>query len=482
MASAPDQQPAPPVLDEEARQLQLLHFKTGLRKQIADDQKAVSDAQAPATPTTDFNPLEGTVDVGAKVGLMADLLAHSVLRTGASKLVAALQHELPAGARVLVVEERGLLAADWPYRIVAEPLTHHLHALCSIVHRIHHAVAGPAGTGTEAPQPAPHPSPRESSENLHVYYMQTWGMRALTDVAGVAGLGAAGLGLAGLGPAALGVAGASALVGNLATLVGMFKTDYSVANRDVTIGGTPLVAAVVQALRSQAPATPVSVENFRTLQDSALLRRFYGAWSLRSSLKSLQEQLSDHFDLAYEDELQEARWAERKATASAYTQALAQVTEPAVLAGLEARREALDAEIRASMGQMRPVRALVATASDVGANFDVFATTVTTPPKEGAYSPLVAAVLRERLHTEPGLTHVLFVAAEAAGGEVITKHSAFGGSGDMGFLGGCQVSWLLYDIKQDTTTAGGTEPLLARLDYRLDGKEAPVRAIDFKLG
>lgn len=480
MASAPDQQPVPPVLDEEARQLQLLQFKTDLRKQIAEDQKAVSEAQAPATPATDFKPLEGTVDIGEKVGVMADLLAHSVLRKGARSVVGDLHRELPAGARVLVVEDRALLAADWPYRIVAEPLTHHFHALCSIVRQIHDAVTGLAAKGTEAPQPAPHPSQTEFSENLHISYLQTWGMRELT-VAGVAGLGAAGLGLAGMGPATLGVAGASALVGNLATLVGMFKTDYSVANRDVTIGGTTLVAAIVQELRSAPPGTQVSVENFRTLQDSALLRRFYGAWSLRGALKSLQEQLSDDHDLAYEDKLQETRWAERKDAASAYTQALAQVTEPAVLAGLEARLEALDAEIRTSVRQMRPVRSLVATASEVGANFDAFATAVTTPPKEGAYSPLVAAVLRERLHTESGPTHVLFVAAEAAGGEVITKHSAFGGSGDMGFLGGCQVSWLLYDIKQDATVAGGTEPLLARLDYRLDGKEAPVRAIDFKL-
>jgi hypothetical protein len=114
-------------LDEEAKKLKLEQTKAEARKAIAEANKATLAAQL---PTADVKPLEGKTEVGEKAGLVADLLAHSLLapaaRTIANGIVAA---NVPNGARVLVVDDRALTAVDWSYLAVSEQVNHQKTAL-----------------------------------------------------------------------------------------------------------------------------------------------------------------------------------------------------------------------------------------------------------------------------------------------------------------------------------------------------------------
>ena len=115
---------------------------------------------------------------------------------------------------------------------------------------------------------------------------------------------------------------------------------------------------------------------------------------------------------------------------------------------------------------MADPRTMVAIAEAAIASFDSFATAVTTVAERSAHPPLVAAALRERLHApDDEHTHVLFVGLKSAGGETITRRSLFGRSGEVGFLGGAHVSYLLLNVERNRTVAAGTQSLCRNLKY-----------------
>ena len=113
---------------------------------------------------------------------------------------------------------------------------------------------------------------------------------------------------------------------------------------------------------------------------------------------------------------------------------------------------------------MAPAKAHADVADAALARFDDFSTAATT----GATPPLVAAALRERLHgNDRAYTHVLFVGVEGSGAETITKKGLFRRSGQVGFVGGCEVSFLLLDLESGNVAAAGAVPLVGHLHYDL---------------
>ncbi|MGO8906597.1 MAG: hypothetical protein ACLQMH_13380 [Solirubrobacteraceae bacterium] len=353
----------PPVVppDEEAKQLALEQKKAEASKAIAEAQKATLAADFPASET---KPLEGKTAVGTGVGLVAQLLAYKLLGPAATDIANALKSELDADASILIVEDRALIASDWPYTAIREQLKGYEQLIEALKQRLEPVPSG------RAPRVA-------------------------------------------IGPV---VAGAAAVIGAAATIVGMFRAEYSITSKDVKIGTTPLVAAVARQLLKDHQ---VEVDQFALLQDTGIVQEFWETYKKRVEL----EQASAAHKGPAKDKAQQA---------------------PEI------------AEAEATIKQ-----------------FDAFVTAAITASKGANYSPLVAAALREALHgDEPKHSHVLYVAIEGTGGETVTRRSLFGRSGQVTHMGGAQVSYLLLDTKENKTVAAGTDTLFGHLSYDLKKNEA----------
>lgn len=391
------------VADQELKELQLEQKKAQARQAIAEARKATLLAQL---PTSETKPLEGKVDVGAGVGLVSQLLAYKLLGFAAAAVAKvvreSVEHEGAGGARLLIVEDRSLVANDWPYEMIRRQLDGHAAMLKLAVQQLETAV-GPL-------------EPRADRETT-------------TLRKSVGALAGGGVALATV---------LTAMVGAVAGLAGMFRTDYVISSRDVNMGRTPLVAAVAQRLlEAGAPPIEVDVDQFRLLKDSRIIKSFWDARKDRMELELLNTKLKERL-LSHEKPPEGA----------------------SATSGLAAYADA------------------------VMTQFDGFTTGAATATKEGAYAPLVAAALHERLHGDPEcegsvranptLTHVLYVGIEGQGGETVTRKSLFGRSDVVDYMGGGEVSYLLLDVRENKLVAAGNKTLLGHLTYDL--KEGTVRS------
>jgi hypothetical protein len=110
-------------------------------------------------------------------------------------------------------------------------------------------------------------------------------------------------------------------------------------------------------------------------------------------------------------------------------------------------------------------RAATAAATAALTRFDAFVTSVTQAPAAGD-PPLIAAAVRERLHADAnGYTHVLCVGVESAGGETLTRSGIVRTT--VRFVGGAQVSYLLWDVAQGRLVAANTAPVLGESEFSL---------------
>src|SRR5262249_44276453 len=91
------------------------------------------------------------------------------------------------------------------------------------------------------------------------------------------------------------VTGASKAIGAAADLLGWMRADYSISKREVSVGETPLMAALASHLleRPEAEGEKLSVDldGFGVIADSPLLVGFYEALGARARVKALAERL-----------------------------------------------------------------------------------------------------------------------------------------------------------------------------------------------
>jgi len=444
-------------LDEEAKRLMLEQIKAEARRKIAEEKKATLTAQL---PSLDAKPLEGKVDVGSNVGLVAQLVAHLVLHEAANKITEKLKYKLSTSEShlrpsVLIVENRNLIATDWPYIKIHNQLCMMETALNNIKNMLEKKV-------DKKPEEKP-----DEKLNDSVYLKKG----ATFDF------------LPGL-PIAIGAA---------ASIIGMFRSDYSITGKDVKIGTTPLVAAVAHALIKEN--VPVSIDGFN-INRSQLIEYFFKVRELRLQVEHLclclkmeKVQLADRI-------LGDLR-AELKEAMTAYYKHIFEIP------GSSREKENNNKENNNTVQNLKdkiekcekntaPHRALIAAVESLITVFDGFAVAITSATTPDAYPPIVAAAIRERLHpnqlqvnakTEVNAniemdtnthTHVLFVDVEGSGGETITKKSYLHTIGGAGFLGRAQISYLLLDVKSNAIVAANTEGRLHYLKYSLDRETGPV--------
>lgn len=151
-AQTPAATEPPAPLDDEAKKLKLEQTKAEARKAIAEANKATLAAQL---PTSEVKPLEGKTEVGDKAGLVADLLAHSLLAP-ASKAIAygVAAAGVSRESTLLVVDDRALTAIDWSYIAVSKHVEHQKTALDSALELVKGDVPQDQQKGAEAFGPA----------------------------------------------------------------------------------------------------------------------------------------------------------------------------------------------------------------------------------------------------------------------------------------------------------------------------------------
>lgn len=74
---------------------------------------------------------------------------------------------------------------------------------------------------------------------------------------------------------------------------------------------------------------------------------------------------------------------------------------------------------------------------------------------DGASPPLLAAITRERLHSQGGFSHVLVLQDEGLTADVVSRHSVLGDAGRRTHVGSARVSWLLLDVASGAVVEGG---------------------------
>jgi hypothetical protein len=418
------------TLDDDAKRLKLDQVKAEARQAIAEAQKATVAALLPAS---DVKPLEGQVDVGAGVGLVAQLIGYQLLDEASARIAKAIARCGVKGADILVVEDRLLAGTDWAF----EGIQHELAALA--------------------------PALDQMLIDLGLIEVQSAG-----SVPIVPRLGAE---MVPVVPAALAV---SSVIGAAASLVGMFKTDYSITSREVKIGTTPLIAAVAKRLVEEKHN--ISLDQFSLVAGSRIVADFWSVHNKRDQVEQESIKLKYGSVMPADRRIEDLRARIKDAWTELNKALSAETTGKNQIANLRGELTAQKAELGQIESDSASARARVAAADALIARFDAFATAATTATSTGN-PPLLSAALRERLHrsgddSKTWLTHVLFVGIEGSAGETITRTSRFGRSGQVGYMGGAQVSYLVLEVKRNRLVAAGTESLLGHLQYDLKRQTA----------
>lgn len=373
---------------------------------IAEANQATLKASLPSPAA---QPLEGKVEVSDKSGFFGDLLAYAAME----RAVDSLANVVPETATsVFVVEDRNLVGSEWMRTLMEGQIEQHATAVDSALSAL-----------TE-----------ERGE-------------VMTDSV-TAALTAAPL-----------------VIGAVADLVGMFKTDYAMHGRATTISATALLAETAGKLAGRG--ITVKLDSFAFIADSSLVASFESLreklTSLRNALTRLNETEVNRRQLEIDDLVKTIDGAEK-------TWGKAVETEKA--AGAEAalkRLAELRAERRALADKLAPEKAKATQAEAVVKAADEFVKAAVTATAD-APPPILAAAIRERLKD---VSHVLFVSTEAAGDEAVTRHGLFAKSGIVGYIGGCNVSYLILDVAADKVT-GGSGSWIGHTRYDLkDGNLSP---------
>lgn len=369
-------------------------------------------------PASELKPVSGAVSVdGDADAHLADLVTYSGLDNAVSAVGRIMRELKPTG--VLIVEDRALLHSSWSYQWISAELGRHADLLA----RAQEAL-------------------EEGERSVHEEYQRT----AVAPVVGAV------------------IGAVPKVVGAVADVVGMFRTNYTLAGRVMTPEGTPLVAEVARALRL-AEVPTVAVDGFRTASGSALLDQLVAAQRARWELGAAAVDVRARVD---------RRQAELKRLEAELAATLASCLKVAEqdksTAALDERLAKVRASVASSELAVAPDARLVAWVDGVIAAFDAFLVEIGTV-RDGGQPGLVAALLREQLFVEPGISHVLFVSIDYAGSLTASHETRLGPKDKVTWVGGLQLSHLALDVRKGTLVSSGTTQVVSRVAYNVETGE-----------
>ncbi|MBN8866573.1 MAG: hypothetical protein J0H98_03370 [Solirubrobacterales bacterium] len=414
-------------------------------------------------PEAKATPLDKGITVGEGVGLVAELMAHSLVERSAEMVSGAVTKAVDCPIKVLIVNDRSIADGDWIHKSLSADLPLATEYLNGYADALEEELGERAGEPDE---------------------VRTHGMRAY----GVTG---------GLGEVAIGANVAKSLVGAAADIAGLFIPEYSIAKAEVSVEATPLLSALAGKL--QAGKHQVGVESFTTLSgDSTLWGNYRDAVAARNKVDLLAARL-------------EAKKAEEKARSNGgppdqdpptvilsakelqgkmdgIFSSLTSKKDPCLPILPELRQALAEADPQADGGgedegegdapeQPKAKNELVAAARIAVASFDAFASRITSA-EEDARPALLAALLHEELHDPERWTHVLYAGLDVTRGETITSKSRWRAP-KLRYVAGCNASYMLFDLKERVVRTAGTFPLAGNLRFQLGkGPNAKPELLD----
>jgi hypothetical protein len=437
-SSAGGKTPRDPELERAERDQKLAEA----RKATAEAEKAAAEAgtariaerRGAATaglPTAVAAPLDGTVTMGEGAGRVAEVLAHALVDRAATELAATLK--LGESDRVLIVEGRDLVSSDWPYLIVREQLT-----------RLAATVAGLSRQLEDTGQPP------EGGQRRRRFVGPGAAVSAIPAVA-------AGVGVA-------------------ADLLGLLRTNYTITDRTVAVTSTALIAAVAGALKV-AGAGRVVVDGFHVLAASPLITDHMALLAARDELEGRMVGRRESLVAPAQAAVDDLRTEIAEEVALYQTLAGGDTPDTERVSALEERLSRLRERLVEEERALGAEKAKVAAAETVLQTVAAFLATLTAPPGDGGYPPLVAAAIREQLHVDGGVDRILFLAVDSPGGEHITRQGLFRRSGWLQYVAGCQMSWLMAG-RDGAIVSSGTRSLLGHLTYTVNQGPQRVRRVD----
>lgn len=249
---------------------------------------------------------------------------------------------------------------------------------------------------------------------------------------------------------------ATSIVGLATNVIGMFKSDYSVQNRDVSLDYAALAAAVAQILKHDG--ITIVVDGFLGLQGSPTFVRLNELLETRAQLEAVvQRRQATELD---------ARSAEIDAL-NTRIMAATGAHDKARQAGKDddaGHAQALINELRAELAikesaDFLGLKAQVAAANALIAAFDHYVTAMSIVPSGQQYSPIVAAALRDVVHAGVGgdgqpLGHVLYLEVTGADGDMIVRSGLFTSNRKVGLVGAVQATYLLVEPNGKVRASG----------------------------
>ncbi|HTX09958.1 MAG TPA: hypothetical protein VME22_15165 [Solirubrobacteraceae bacterium] len=276
-----------------------------------------------------------------------------------------------------------------------------------------------------------------------------------------------------------GMALASSAVGLLTGVIGMFKTDYSVQGRTVTLNYVALAAAVANRLIGNGQT--VVIDGLLDLDGTSTLETLNRLLETRGQLEALVgtvkavaidptsaeiDALNARIKAATDvrDKAAEGATPDKagKAGASAHAAAASCGSVPVQQSDPDkpdpvAAADKLIAELRAELAELQTpaylkLKADIAAITALMVTFDGYLAAASTVPAGQKYAPLVAAAIRDVLQTgirvgdeQVPINHVLYLEVTGAGGDMITRTGLFSSNRRVGLVGAVQASYLLIE-------------------------------------
>lgn len=411
-------------------------------------QKPAAADQKGALPQPQTKPLAGTVDVGDSGGTtLASVVAGDQLATVIHAAVAEIKGNVHEGDRVLLVNDRAVADSDIALAVVMSRIEQFDHLIAQF-----DWLTKPSSAAPQEPLVREEVL-RQAANDLALVNL----LPAAAVIAGAGAAAASGLLVPGIGLALT-------LPALAADFIGLFKTNYTIGSRTVSISAVALQAEVASQLTSDAKVT-VELPGFALIGASTIFARFNDLMTKQFDLESrvayVKAMRTDPIGEQVKD-----RQDEVTQLLAAFAKALGE--QPANAAGLKEAIQAARTAIRrlSTREYERETAAVVAATGLIGA-IDSFASSISTVAEGQAYSMLAAAALREHVRgagTHP--THLLYVEVVSAGGEVVTAEHNFRDS-KLGVVAGVQVAYLLSSA-EGTFERGGLKSHIGGHSYDLD--------------
>lgn len=404
-------------------------------KAIAEAKKAKLKAEMPDGVTA--TPPEGAITTDDKFGYLAELVANDTLTRQVKKLVNKLSTaELPDNSKILLVDDLNIAARDVQLLQVKNQLDRLKKGMDTQI---------TANDAYLQPGEIKRDTKKEEADVELTYVMSS--IASLIAIPVVASV----IGSAATIPPLLTAAGA--VVGSVANIVSMFRKDYTIKGKAISLSDMALKALIAGKLGEVKEKNYlVYLPDFYNITKSTLIETFESLgekrWKLEYQVQLLQQQIVE---------------PTKKAIAGLEAE-IKKIKDPSLL-------EPKKKELKDLTIFLQVTEKTVLQSKSLMEAYDKSSEVLLTAAEGQNTSPMAAAVLQEKI-LEFQITHLLYAKILSGGGEAITGKKMMG-SGKTAYLGGSVVSYVLAKVEGDIVAAD-TLVEAGRLDYELGSKEIPA--------